>query len=202
MENNSVRKKNCKINSHISDHIRIQPSITKDSVIKNSKLKINNSKNGFTVVELIVVALVIAILIKLLIPRYTRDAIIKYRVYTTAHAIASDLRYARQLSIGGGPSGNSGKFYWFKFYTVSTSTDTFRVFEDGSEANPIKSTTLGDNDIIISCSATDSFYFATSGAPVPTTGGTVSVQDAGNRYQWNVSVVKNTGRIQMSVVQF
>ena len=170
--------------------------------IQNSKIKTQNSKNGFTIIELIVVALIIAILIKLFVPRYTRDAMTKYRVYAAAHNIASDLRYARRLSVGGGESGNSGKYYWFKFYTVGAATDTFRVFEDGSEASYIKSTTIDDGDITITSAATDSFYFDAYGRTYPAGGGTITVEDSGNRYRWDVSVVKNTGRIQMTAIQF
>jgi Tfp pilus assembly protein FimT len=158
--------------------------------------------SGITAIELIVVVCILAILAKMFVPRFTREELIKWRVGTTAHNIASDVRYARRLALNGGTAGGSGKSYWFRLYkAASAATDTFKVYENGSEATPIKSTTTPWSDVMIVGISTDSFYFSTSGVPVPINGGGVTISDANNNYQWNVSVVKNTGRVSLTQIK-
>lgn len=151
---------------------------------------------GFTVVELLLVLVIIVILYRLFIPRYTHLAILKHKVYSSAHDLAADLRYARRLAIGGGTSGNSGKVYWVKLDQVGSSTDTWYVFEHGSAASPIKSVTVLDGvELQLMDNSTNSFYFDAMGVPHPTDA-VVEVRDTKSLYRWHVSVVR-TGRIKL-----
>lgn len=154
------------------------------------------SNRGFSLLEALLVVVLISILAGVVVPRYAYQHVTRQKVYATAHNIAADLRYARRLSIGRGVKG-SGSNHWLRLYTVGTATDTWRVFEDGNEAAYLKAYTVPGNDIRIKGAATDSFYFDYRGIPEPANGGYISVYDNENRFQWNVSVVANTGRIQL-----
>ena len=154
------------------------------------------AQNGFSILEFMLVVILVSILAAIVVPRFAYENVTRQKVYAVAHNMAADLRYARRLSIGRGQHGG-GSDHWFKLYTVGTATDTFRVFENGDEANPIKEYTVPGNDIVISASATDSFYFDYKGDPVPATGGAISVSDKYGRCQWDVSVIRNTGRVRL-----
>ena len=154
----------------------------------------NNS--GYSLLEIMLVVALISILAGIIIPRFTYKQVTCSKVYTVAHNIAGDLRYARRLSIGQGTSGGSGMEYWLKLSTVGTATDTYRILEGGDEANPLKTYTVNGSDITIIGSSTDSYYFNTRGDPSPD-GGFIIVRDTDNICQWNVSVIRSTGRIQM-----
>ena len=151
---------------------------------------------GFSLLEALLVVVLMSILAGVVVPRFAYDHVTHQKVYATAHNIAADLRYARRLSIGRGVKG-SGDNHWLKLYTVGSATDTWRVFENGGEANYLKTHTVPGNDIRIKGVATDSFYFDYRGNPSPANGGYISVYDRDNRYQWDVSVVANTGRIRL-----
>ncbi len=153
--------------------------------------------SGVTVVELILVVVIVAILAGMFVPRYTKEAALKHEVYSTAHDLAADIRYARTLSLGGGTAGNSGKTYWVKLYKVGSATDTWKVFENGNEASPIKSVTTRDN-ITLNDNSTSSFYFSSSGTPSPFTGGNIDVKDENSAYRWKVSVVRGTGSVTLT----
>jgi Tfp pilus assembly protein FimT len=151
---------------------------------------------GFTIIELILVCIIIVILYGMFVPRYTKEAITKHKVYSTAHDLAADLRYARRLSIGGGTSGNSGKVYWLKLAQIGSATDTWYVFEHGGAATPIKTVTVLDGvELELTDHSTNSFYFDTMGVPHPN-GAAVEVRDTANIYRWHVSVVRS-GRVEL-----
>ncbi|MEW5945733.1 MAG: hypothetical protein AB1742_06005 [bacterium] len=161
---------------------------------------------GFSVVELIVVLILLALLVKLFIPRFSRDVIVEKKVYGAAHTIASDIRYARTLSFSGGTSGNSGYNYWVLLSTAGSSTDTVSVLENGDTGSPLKSTTVGDDDVRIRWldPSTNSVYFDATGTPyieiggVPTaTGAVIEVRDPNSRYVWYVSMNRVTGAVRL-----
>ncbi|MFH1538638.1 MAG: prepilin-type N-terminal cleavage/methylation domain-containing protein [bacterium] len=168
--------------------------------------------NGFSIIEILVVAAVILILAAAFIPRFTRDAIVQKKVYTAAHNIASDIRYARRLAVGGGTTGNAGLDYYTYFTTAGASTDTVELYETGA-GNPEKSTLVGDDDVqleMLESLLTDSIYFSATGqpyyAPAPgfastPTGFTIEVKDSGDRWIWRVSVERNTGRAFLTEIQ-
>jgi len=160
-----------------------------------------NNRGGFTIVEALLVVVLISIIAAIVVPKYSATKVTKQKVYAVAHNIAQDLRYAQKMATGSGPVGGNTTNYWFKLYTAGTSTDTFRVFRQGDEANPLRTTTLFGNDIQILGSSTDSYYFNSRGEPFPNANGYVTVQDAGNNYQWNVSIIKTTGRIVLRQVK-
>lgn len=161
------------------------------------------SQKGFTIIELLLILVLIAILYKIFVPRYTKLAIVKHHVYATAHDLAADLRYARRLAMGGGLNGNTSTSltqepaFWLQMYTAGTATDSWRIFSYyGSSASPVKQVTI-DDDVRISSTATDAFYFDYRGGPHPYTGGTILVEDVNSIYRWRVSVVRGTGKIEL-----
>ncbi|HOO56005.1 MAG TPA: prepilin-type N-terminal cleavage/methylation domain-containing protein [bacterium] len=156
----------------------------------------NNPESGFTIVELMLVLVLIVILVKMFVPHYDRGAITKHEIYSTAHDLGADLRYARRLSVGGGVAGNTNKVYYLKFYTVGSATDTWRIYEDGDEANPIKSVTVL-NGVRLFSTDTPSIYFDSAGSPGAAVGGKIDVFDEDDLYRWSVSVVKNTGKVEL-----
>ncbi len=155
------------------------------------------SQDGFTAVELLLIMALMAILYYVFVPKYTLDAARKPQTLASAQALAGDLRYTQQLSMNGGPNGNSGKLYCLKFYNSGTATDTWKIFAQDSESAPIKTVTLTPGMNVASVS-TDSFYFDTTGLPYPATGGNVVISDPQGTYSWRVSVVKTTGRVMLT----
>ncbi len=156
-----------------------------------------NSPKGFTVVELLLIVIIISIIGGVVVPKYTKSVYRKQEVYATAHAIAADLRYARRLSIGEGLSGNSGKTYWMTFYSSGPSTDSWKIFEYNADSEPIKFNTVLTG-ITLTNNATATYYFDSKGKPFPEYGGSIDVADSENLYRWRVSVIRGTGRIQLT----
>jgi MSHA pilin protein MshC len=57
-------------------------------------------QKGFTLIEILLVIVVVAILAAVAIPRITKTGLYgRYLVYTTAHRIATDMRLARRLAV-------------------------------------------------------------------------------------------------------
>ena len=158
------------------------------------------SESGFTYVELVLIIVLIIIITSMFVPRYSKQAKLKPEVYATAHALAADFRYTQQLAAGGGLSGNSGEEYWLKFYTTGTATDTWKIYEDGNEAEPIKTVELLSDMRIHSTDTPSMFYFAT-GTPSLTSGGSVDVYDRYNYYRWRVSIVRKTGKVELTEIR-
>ncbi len=161
------------------------------------------SQKGFTIVELLLILVLVAILYKMFVPRYTKLAIIKHHVYSTAHDLAADLRYSRRLAMGGGLNGNTATSlsqepaFRLELYTVGTATDSWRIYSTyGSSAAPIKTVTI-EEGLRLSNTATNAFYFDSRGGPHPYTGGTILVEDVNSLYRWRVSVVRGTGKIEL-----
>ena len=164
------------------------------------RLRANNT-SGFTIVEALLAVIIVSIIAAIIVPKYSATKVTKQKVYAVAHNIAQDLRYAQKMATGSGPTGGNTTNYWFKFYTAGTATDTFKVFMEGDEANPLRTTTLFGNDIRIFASSTDSYYFNSRGEPYPDSDEYIAVKDAGNNYQWNVSIIRTTGRISLRQAQ-
>lgn len=166
--------------------------------------------NGFTIIETLLVILVLSILALMFVPRYTKDAILKHKVYSAAHDLAGDLRYARQLSMGGGKNGNPAVlpsaaeydvYYWVQLYQTGSATDSWKIYSMASgPANPIKSSTI-PKDIEMIENPTASFYFDKNGAPYPATTGYVEVRDTTGTYRWAVSVARVTGQVKLNQIQ-
>lgn len=167
------------------------------------------SQSGITLIEIVLIIVIIAILHKMFVPRYSKDAILKHKVYSTAHDLAADLRYARRLAIGGGLEGNPitdpgdgteyPAKYWFEVYKSAgaAATDSWRVYSySGTPGSPEKSEKIL-SDLIIEQNATNAIYFDDKGAPYPSGGDYFEVRDTDSRYRWRVSVERGTGFVKL-----
>ncbi|HOC93081.1 MAG TPA: GspH/FimT family pseudopilin [bacterium] len=157
-------------------------------------------QSGFSFVELILVIILVLILASMLVPRYSRDAITKHKVYASAHDLAADLRYARRLAIGGGQDGQDENPFWLTLSAnpAAGATNTWKIYEDGNPGNPLKTVTaLEEIEFLVVGAATDSFRFDRDGAPTPDSAA-IDVADSGGLYRWRVSVVRSTGRVTLS----
>jgi Tfp pilus assembly protein FimT len=157
-------------------------------------------QSGFSFVELILVIILVLILAAMLVPRYSREAITKHKVYASAHDLAADLRYARRLAIGGGLNGQDENPFWLTLSAnpAAGATNTWKIYEDGNSANPVKTVTaLEEIEFLVVGTATDSFRFDRDGAPTPDSAA-VDVADSGGLYRWRVSVVRSTGRVTLT----
>lgn len=165
-------------------------------------------QSGFTILEFLLVVVLISILAAIIVPRFDRGRITQQEVYVVAHNIAKDLRKTRHYAIGQGEYGTEGRTdlhstdptfnqFIFELSATGAATDTWKVIDPADAGNPVSSFTLPDDTIRISSAATDTYLFDNLGAPSPAAGGVIEVTDFQSRYQWNVSVVKNTGRIML-----
>lgn len=173
--------------------------------------RLSGDDNGFTIVELLLAVIIISILTMMFVPRYTKDAILKHKVYATAHDLAADLRYARQLSMGGGLQGNpetaanaaeNPVYYWLEIYkSTGAATDSWRIYPmNAGAAGSVKDITiLGDIELVES--ATPAFYFDKNGTPTPGTNAYIEVRDTAGNYRWAVSVARTTGQVVLNEIQ-
>lgn len=173
--------------------------------------RFSSGENGFTIVELLLAVMVISILTMMFVPRYTKDAILKHKVYATAHDLAADLRYARQLSMGGGVQGNpqttpsaaeNPVYYWLEIYkSAGAATDSWRIYPMSSGAGAAVKEINSLEDIELVESATPAFYFDKNGTPTPSTNAYIEVRDTAGKYRWAVSVARTTGQIVLNEIQ-
>jgi len=167
------------------------------------------SESGITIIEVVLIIVIMAILAKMFVPRYSKDAILMHKVYSTAHDMASDLRYARRLATTGGEQGNpisdpssattiESKF-WFEIYKTAgaSATDSWRVYSyHGSQGSPVKTNQVL-SDMVIEQPATNAVYFDDRGVPYPSSTSYFDVADTEGKYRWRVSVERGTGYVRL-----
>lgn len=171
---------------------------------------VNNSR-GVTVMELLLVLVLIVILTMMFVPGYVSDVILKEKVAGVAHDIAGDLRLARRMAINGGPEGDCRENYWFRLFATGSI-----VFKNSNPASAVHSTEIVGNDVrffnpgiafnnptpaAIARPSIAYIFSATGSVITPATGGVIVVSDTDNKFQWNVSVVRTTGRIILTRIK-
>ena len=158
-------------------------------------------RNGFTAVEILLVIVLLAILSLVFVPRFSYDAILKHQVYSTAHDVAADLRYARRLALGTGLEGStsvsigSGEIFWLEVYNSGSATDSWRILDNSN--NAIKEVQAVSGVQIVQ-NATNSFYFDRDGVPYPAGGDYFIVEDYNGKYRWGISVIRCTGQVKLT----
>jgi len=159
-----------------------------------------SSYSGFTTIEFLLVVVLIALLGYIFVPRFSHDAILEKQVYTTAHDLAGDLRYARRLAMGSGLEGStsvtidSGEVFWLIVFKTGTATDSWKIVDSGN--NQIKSVQAVPG-VQITDNATASFYFDRQGVPYPSGGDYIIVEDYNSKYRWAVSLIRGTGQVKL-----
>jgi prepilin-type N-terminal cleavage/methylation domain-containing protein len=163
------------------------------------------TQSGFSLIEFLLVVVLISILAAIIVPRFEYGHITQQEVYAVAHTIAKDLRKTRRYAIGQGDYGNQGmtthttvpayKSYGLKILS-STSWEIWE-FNGAPPSRSLVTQTLRNDEVLVSSAAND-FVFDNWGTPTtPGAGGVIEVKDFKDRYQWNVSVIKNTGRVTL-----
>ena len=166
------------------------------------------SQTGFSLVEFLLVVVLISILAAIIVPRLDYKHITRQEVYAVAHTVAKDLRKTRRYAIGQGERGTMGLTTHTTSPTLRTyrleitSATSWKIVEDNAGVpTDLITQTLRNSEVQVA-TVGDVFEFNSLGTPVnPVAGGAIQVKDYKDRYQWNVSVIKNTGRVTLTRVK-
>lgn len=144
--------------------------------------KVIYRRKGFTIIELVTVLSIIGVVITITLPVF-HSTLSKYKLETSAYAIASDMRRIQQKTI------SEGKFYRLKFniylnsYSVLLGTsEEIKELPDG-----IRLVTTNFENHTLS--------FQVTGAP--NRAGTVIIKNADGRFMYIIVEVA-TGRVRVS----
>ena len=143
---------------------------------------------GFTLIEMIFIVVVVAILAAVVMPRVGRGGLLnKFSVYTSAHQIAADMRYARRLAV------TSGTQHRVRFFATGSSSDynEYTIQQAASWANVSVAKAI-DDDITVTGDA--SVTFSNNGAA--DSDHSFSYELGGHTY--SIDVNGATGRTKLS----
>ena len=147
------------------------------------------SRNGFSVLELIIVVLILGILAAIAVPAYSQS-ILRYRADFAARRLQSDLEYASTLArttsteicikfLDNGQPG--GGYYWFE------------TIEDPQRPGSLLTVLLKDEPYRVELSQSPpEIWFDVYGRPLNSE---VWVINFGTQHERTVSIDKNTGEI-------
>ncbi len=144
------------------------------------------SRNGVTLVELIVVVLILGVMTFVVVPRMGLSLITAGKTQTTARKITAAIRYARSLAISNAanyPQGfrldmtGAGSYTGYQIINIST-----------SDVND-----TGSIDSSVSCTGADDFIFKPLGYRA---GDTDSLTVSGGGRTYVISVVTATGMVK------
>lgn len=137
-------------------------------------------KNGFTLIEVLFVILVLAIVMAIALFRPGLGFTTKSKVRTTAQRLVSDLRLTRRLAIT-----NNDDYT----LTVYPDDDEYKIFDSGS--SQVGHTRAVDSDITLN--GDTNFVFHPLGNA--SSGSSLSVSAGGNQY--GITVVSATGMVSV-----
>ncbi|MCP4652266.1 MAG: prepilin-type N-terminal cleavage/methylation domain-containing protein [Candidatus Omnitrophica bacterium] len=142
--------------------------------------------SAFTLIEILLVIVLMAILAAVVIPRGGGGALFeRFTVYTVAHQIASDMRYARRLAI------TTGVKHRVKFFKVNGSSDynEYRIQIDGwSDVGVVKAIS---DDVVVS--GDRSVVFKITGESTNNRNFTYVL----GSHEYDIAVKKQTGRVKL-----
>jgi prepilin-type N-terminal cleavage/methylation domain-containing protein len=162
-------------------------------------MKMKNTNNGFTVVEILVVVLIIAIAAMIAVPMMTSAA--SMQIKSAANMIAADLEYAKSMAISRQ-----------KIYTVvfNKSTESYQIADPNGIINhPVKKgfkyiinfkndSRLDKVDIYdVDFNSTNQVSFDYLGSPIPSNGGVITLKTKTDGTTMTVNVEAVTGFISI-----
>jgi prepilin-type N-terminal cleavage/methylation domain-containing protein len=147
---------------------------------------------GFTLIELILVVIIVAVLSAIAIPRYTNSQM-KYRADAAARRVAADLQVAQtRARIRSTP----------QTVTFNLTSSSYTLDGMPHPDHPAKTYTVslpeapyGASLVTVNFNGTATIGFDQYGMPIPATGGTAAVR-VGDQ-QRTISVEANTGRVSV-----
>lgn len=144
-------------------------------------------KSAVTLIEILFVLTLVAIFSAIVVPRLRGSLFDKLTVYTSAHAIASDMRLARRLAV------NSGTQHRVQFYAVNSSADynQYAIQIGPSFINLSGVVKAIDDDIVVTDDA--SVTFSPNGASDSGHTFTYTLGD----FEYEIDVKTATGRVKL-----
>jgi prepilin-type N-terminal cleavage/methylation domain-containing protein len=147
---------------------------------------------GFTLIELILVVIIVAVLSTIAIPRYMNSQM-KYRADAAARRVAADLQVAQtRARIRSTP----------QTVTFSLANSSYTLDGMPNPDHPASTYTVGLPEapygatlVTVNFNGTATIGFDQYGMPIPATGGTAAVR-VGDQ-QRTISVEANTGRVSV-----
>jgi prepilin-type N-terminal cleavage/methylation domain-containing protein len=148
------------------------------------------SKNGVTLVELIIVVIIIGVMAFVTVPRMGLSLINTGKTQTTAHKIAAAIRYARSLAISNAATNTQG-FAVIMTGSYHDSYTGYKVVDLTSPTPPVETGSIDANKV--SCTDADDFIFKPLGNR---DGDTDSLTVSGGEKTYAISVVSATGMVK------
>lgn len=141
-----------------------------------------NHSNGFTLVELIVVLVLVSALAIVAIPRFS---VTDFDRQLHAERVLAGLRYAQQLAVTSGCEVSAN-------INSATLALTYTGNPDGCNGGPVIDPVSGGSFVVTAPSGVSgdlTISFGITGQPTPITGGSVTIADR------NITVAQGTGHV-------
>lgn len=143
-----------------------------------------NSKNAFSLIELIIVVVLLTILTAVALPRFNFAAITRQNAEIVARKITTDLRRTRSLAILNAAENSSG----FELQMTGDSPYTVYKIVDRSDSSTVDTHSF---DASISCTGGAVFRFGPTGNLLAGSGSQLAV--SGGEKSFTISLVTATG---------
>ena len=142
------------------------------------------SENGLTLIEVTLLAAIIGIIAAIVLPRFSLDTIVLYRVKTASRRLVTDLRYTRTLAI----TQRTNHILQINGHQYAIYRGSVAPGNQVGETREIAGT--------INLSGDSTFSFTSQGGTAPGSGTWLGLTEAG--HSWTVSVNATTGLVEMS----